>query len=81
VHVERLNGFAIERHSVTNAQFANFVADTPYVTVSERALDPSIRASPRTTCNLAGRCLSGRRGAGRVDHDLCVGKKYDRAGG
>jgi formylglycine-generating enzyme required for sulfatase activity len=33
--------FAIERHSVTNAQFADFVAQTGYVTVAERPLDPS----------------------------------------
>jgi formylglycine-generating enzyme len=42
VHLERVNGFAIERHPVTNAQFASFVADTDYVTVSERALDPTL---------------------------------------
>lgn len=31
--------FAIERHPVTNEQFAWFVADTGYVTVAERPLD------------------------------------------
>ncbi len=34
--------FAIERHPVTNAQFAEFVADTGYVTVAERPLDPAL---------------------------------------
>lgn len=34
--------FAIERHPVTNAQFAEFVAQTGYVTVAERAPDPAL---------------------------------------
>lgn len=34
--------FAIERHPVTNAQFAEFVAATGYITVAERALDPAL---------------------------------------
>ncbi|BBY28309.1 formylglycine-generating enzyme family protein [Mycolicibacterium sediminis] len=40
VHEVTVRGFAIERHPVTNAQFAAFVADTGYVTVAERPLDP-----------------------------------------
>ena len=32
--------FSIERHPVTNRQFAAFVADTGYTTVAERELDP-----------------------------------------
>ncbi len=35
-----LSPFAIERHSVTNAQFAAFVAATGYVTTAEQAPDP-----------------------------------------
>jgi sulfatase modifying factor 1 len=35
-----VNGFWIDRHEVTNAQFARFVADTHYVTVAERNPDP-----------------------------------------
>ena len=34
--------FAIERHPVTNAQFAEFVDDTGYVTVAEQELDPAL---------------------------------------
>jgi formylglycine-generating enzyme required for sulfatase activity len=36
-----LRGFWIDRHEVTNAQFARFVAATGYVTVAERGLDPA----------------------------------------
>jgi formylglycine-generating enzyme len=34
--------FAVERHPVTNAQFAEFVDDTGYVTVAEQPLDPAL---------------------------------------
>lgn len=34
-------GFWLERHEVTNAQFAQFVAATGYVTVAERPVDPA----------------------------------------
>jgi len=36
-----VSGFRIDRHAVTNRQFAQFVAATGYVTVAERPLDPS----------------------------------------
>jgi formylglycine-generating enzyme len=42
VHTVTVASFAIERHPVTNAQFAEFVADTGYVTVAERPLDPAL---------------------------------------
>ncbi len=41
VHTVSVAPFAIERHPVTNAQFAEFVSDTGYVTVAERELDPA----------------------------------------
>ncbi|MFF2623110.1 formylglycine-generating enzyme family protein [Oerskovia jenensis] len=41
VHEATVAPFEIEQHPVTNAQFAAFVADTGYVTVAERPLDPS----------------------------------------
>lgn len=40
VHAVRVNGFWIDEHEVTNAQFAQFVKATGYKTVAEKALDP-----------------------------------------
>src|SRR4051794_23075662 len=42
VHIEHIDAFAVERHPVTNEQFATFVADTGRVTVAECALDPAL---------------------------------------
>lgn len=42
VHEVTAAPFSIERHPVTNAQFAEFVAATGYVTVAERPLDPAV---------------------------------------
>ncbi|MBJ7340485.1 formylglycine-generating enzyme family protein [Mycolicibacterium sp.] len=42
VHTASVSAFAIERHPVTNAQYARFVAETGYVTVAERPLDPTL---------------------------------------
>ncbi|MCK1513879.1 formylglycine-generating enzyme family protein [Bradyrhizobium sp. 190] len=39
-HVVRMEGFWIDRHEVTNAQFKKFVEATDYVTVAERPIDP-----------------------------------------
>jgi formylglycine-generating enzyme len=39
-HVVRIDGFWIDRHEVTNAQFKQFVDATGYVTLAERGLDP-----------------------------------------
>jgi sulfatase modifying factor 1 len=36
-----IDGFWIDRHQVTNRQFATFVAATGYLTVAERPLDPA----------------------------------------
>jgi len=40
VHLVSVHGFWMDRHPVTNAEFARFVAATGYVTVAERPLDP-----------------------------------------
>ncbi len=41
VHRVRVDGFAITRGPVTNAQFGRFVAETGYVTLAERVPDPA----------------------------------------
>ncbi|MCX6213078.1 formylglycine-generating enzyme family protein [Spirosoma sp.] len=40
VHSVTVNGFWMDEHEVTNAQFARFVRQTGYVTVAERPLNP-----------------------------------------
>ncbi|MGK2882135.1 MAG: formylglycine-generating enzyme family protein [Mycobacterium sp.] len=40
-HEVSVDAFSIQRHQVTNAQFAEFVAETGYLTVAERPLDPA----------------------------------------
>ncbi|WP_421842059.1 formylglycine-generating enzyme family protein [Mycobacterium sp.] len=42
VHIVTVRAFAVERHPVTNAQFAEFVAETGYVTVAEQPLDAAL---------------------------------------
>ena len=42
IHTATVEAFAIERHPVTNAQVAEFVDATGYVTVAERPLDPAL---------------------------------------
>jgi len=41
VHEVAVNGFWMDEHEVTNAEFAKFVEATGYVTVAERPLDPA----------------------------------------
>lgn len=40
IHQVELADFWMDEHEVTNAQFAQFVAETHYITVAERKLDP-----------------------------------------
>src|ERR1700753_2879978 len=42
IHTVTVRPFAVERHPVTNAQFAEFVAATSYVTVAEQPIDPAL---------------------------------------
>jgi len=44
-HAVRVDGFWIDRHEVTNAQFQEFVEATGYVTLAERGLDPKTHPS------------------------------------
>lgn len=41
-HRVRVSGFWMDRTTVTNAQFAHFIAETGYVTLAERPLDPAM---------------------------------------
>lgn len=52
IHTVTVRAFALERHPVTNAQFAEFVAATGYVTVAEQPLDPALYpdANPQDLC-------------------------------
>ena len=38
-HLVKVDGFFMDRHEVTNAQYAEFVESTGYVTVAERPVD------------------------------------------
>jgi formylglycine-generating enzyme len=40
-HQVTVDGFWIDRHAVTNAEFARFVRKTGYVTVAEQTPDPA----------------------------------------
>jgi len=40
-HHVSVDGFWMDQHTVSNEQFARFVAETSYVTVAERPLDPA----------------------------------------
>ncbi len=42
----RVDGFWIDPHEVTNRQFAEFVAETGYVTVAEKPVDPEVFGIP-----------------------------------
>ena len=50
-HQVRVEGFWIDRHPVTNAEFARFVHKTGHVTVAERPADP---ADSRRPAGVAG---------------------------
>jgi formylglycine-generating enzyme required for sulfatase activity len=66
VHTATVESLAVERHPVTNAQFAEFVAETGYVTVAERPLDPALYPGVAPEDLLPG-ALVFRRTAGPVD--------------
>lgn len=52
IHTVLVHAFAVERYPVTNAQFAEFVATTGYVTVAEQPFDPVLYpgANPDDLC-------------------------------
>jgi sulfatase modifying factor 1 len=49
-HVVRVDGFWIDQHEVTNAEFEHFVKATGYVTLAERGVDP--KTHPNMTADL-----------------------------
>jgi formylglycine-generating enzyme required for sulfatase activity len=51
-HTVKVDGFLIDQHEVTNAQFAKFVDATGYKTLAERGVDP------KTHPNMSGDLLS-----------------------
>lgn len=44
-----VDGFWIDRHEVTNRQFAAFVAETGYVTLAEKPVDPALFGVPESS--------------------------------
>jgi formylglycine-generating enzyme len=44
-HIVRVDGFWIDRHEITNAQFAKFVRATGYRTLAERGGDPKVHVN------------------------------------
>ena len=66
VHSVTVAAVAVERHLVTNAQFASFVDDTGYVTVAERPLDPALYPDV-AAADLAPGALVFRPTAGPID--------------
>jgi sulfatase modifying factor 1 len=65
-HPVTVSEFQIDRHPVTNREFAAFVADTGYVTVAERPLDPADFPGA-SAANLLPGSLVFRRSSGPVD--------------
>lgn len=65
-HTVTVDPFAIERHPVTNAQFAQFVDATGYVTIAEQELDPALYPGVPPT-DLAPGALVFRPTTGPVD--------------
>jgi formylglycine-generating enzyme required for sulfatase activity len=66
VHEAQVEGFWIDRHPVTNADYEAFVAATGYVTLAERALDPaSFPGAPPE--NLVPGSMVFQKAAGPVD--------------
>jgi len=53
-HSVSVDGFWIDRYAVTNTDFAEFVADTGYVTFAERPLDASLYPGARPEMMVPG---------------------------
>jgi formylglycine-generating enzyme len=69
-HLVEIDGFSIDPRPVTNAEFARFVAETGYVTLAERPLDPALYPDAKPELAVPG-ALVFHMTAGPVDtHDL-----------
>ena len=69
-HIARVDGFWIDRHEVTNAQFKQFVDATGYRTLAERGLDPKTHPGMDKELLIPGSVVFSRptnvRGGGRI---------------
>ena len=63
-HHVTVDGFWMDEHPVTVAEFRRFVKETGYVTVAERPLDPRTTRSADPACSCPGRWSSKDAGAG-----------------
>lgn len=64
-----VEGFWVERHPVTNAQFARFVRETGYRTVAERPLDPAdFPGAPAENLNPGSMVFTGTPGPVDLRH-------------
>lgn len=61
VHTVSVDGFWIDRTTVTNRQFGRFVAKTGYVTEAERSPDPADYPVPGRSCSCPRRPSSSHR--------------------
>jgi sulfatase modifying factor 1 len=61
-HPVTVSGFGMDRHTVTNRDFARFVAETGHMTVAEQAPDPA--DYPGARAGAAGAGLHGVRPTG-----------------
>lgn len=66
IHTVTVDAFAIERHPVTNARFAEFIAATGYVTVAEQPVDAGLYPGADPAQLVPG-AMVFRRTAGPVD--------------
>ena len=65
-HGVRVDGFFIDRHAVTNADFQRFVVATGHVTLAERPADPALYPDAKPELLLPSSVMF-RKAGGRVD--------------